>query len=774
MLWLNGRGRIAFVVLGAAMAVGGLSSAVQAATTALQEIIVTTNKRAEALHEVAASVGVVGGKVISELHVQDLTDLQDFVPSFTVQSTFGNWAVRIRGIGSGQDSIGFLSSVGIFNDGVYCGRSRCLEGGFLDVERVEIARGPQGALFGNSTIAGAISVISAKPTADLEGYLRSSYEFENDGYSASGVVSGPLTDSLRGRIAAKTEEVGGYVHNTYNGMDGPDSRKTAVRGSMAWDATDDVLFNLKVEHAKKDVDGNSNQPLSPGLFGALTTDPDVEFVKNDIRHVGNGPGGPTDYDDMDSTMAVLSMDAKLGSHTLTAIAGYMEFDYENFLDIDGVPEAFLTASLAEDYDQESLELRLLSPTGGRFEYIVGGMYHTSDSHTRQYSLYAFVPAPYYQDRQYRNNSDTWSLFGQLTWRVTDALQVIADLRYTDVEQDGTAWGLFPLVSDPSLNAAAPALYRMSENRQDDDLDPSIRLKYDFNDDIMLYATYATGSKPGGMRANDGNIGTELLAKADPAYYQTYLGQSTITPAEVAAGVHLAQGNGVLDFNGEDATSYEVGMKTLLAGGRVSLDVALFLMKFDDLQTSSYDGTAFVITNAASADIKGVEVESRWQVTDELSLQGSLSWLDAKYEKFLGGQCLVADAAGHFRDPTCVDGYADLSGVKLERTPDFEVTLGANYEKPITNAMLFRGMVSMYYSDDLSIRQDFHPLGVQDAYSKWDVRAGLASVDDTWEVALIGRNLGDEMVIQHAYEIAGTNFVSLADGRTVSLEGTWRF
>lgn len=745
----------------------------QVAQAALEEITVTTNKRDESLQDVPVSVGVVSGEIVTDLDIQDLTDLQAFIPSFTVQSTFGNWSVRIRGVGSGQTNLAFASSVSIFNDEVYCGRSRCLEGGFLDVERVEVARGPQGALFGRSTIAGAVSVISAKPTEEFEGYVRGAYEFENDGYNATGVVSGPFTDSLRGRLAVKSEKVGGYIKNTFDGSDEPEIDKFAIRGSLAWDATDDLLFNLKIEHAIKDEDGNPNQLANPGLFGMLTADPNAEFNVDDVRHVSTGTGIPG-FDDMDTTMAVLTMDATLGEHMLTAIAAHWELDYENYLDLDGVPEAFLAGGLSEDYDQQSLEVRLLSPEGQTLEYIAGVLYHKSDTRTRQRSLYGFLPVPYWQDRNYQSDSDMWSVFGQLTWNITDDLRLIADARYTDEEQDGTAWGLFPLASDPNQQSASPAEFRMSQKREDENFDPSIRIQYDLTDDIMVYGAYATGSKPGGMRSNDGNIGNQLLAVGDPAFYQTFLGQPTVTPAEVAAGVTLAQGNGVLDFEEEDADSFEIGAKMMFADGRASLNVALFSMDFDDLQTSSYDGTAFVITNAASAGIEGIEIEGSWQVVDALSLYGSMSWLDAEYDNFIGGQCLVADAAGNFQDPTCVDGFEDLSGTKLERTPDYEITLTADYEQPITNSLLLRGLVSMYYSDELSIRQDFHPLGIQDSYTKWDVRAGLASVDETWEVAVVGRNLGDEKTINHAYEIAGSNFVALGNGRTVSLEGTWRF
>ena len=148
----------------------------------------------------------------------------------------------------------------------------------------------------------------------------------------------------------------------------------------------------------------------------------------------------------------------------------------------------------------------------------------------------------------------------------------------------------------------------------------------------------------------------------------------------------------------------------------------------------------------------------------------MSWLDAKYDEFIGGQCLY-NPDGTLRDPDCENGQEDLSGTKLERTPDIELTLAGNWESQLTQSTLFRALLTFYYSDQLSIRQDFHPLGIQDSYTKWDLRLAVADIDNRWEVALLGRNLTDEFVIQHAYEVLSTNFVAYANGRTVMLEGT---
>jgi iron complex outermembrane receptor protein len=253
-----------------------------------------------------------------------------------------------------------------------------------------------------------------------------------------------------------------------------------------------------------------------------------------------------------------------------------------------------------------------------------------------------------------------------------------------------------------------------------------------------------------------------------------VGQPTVTPADMIAGLTLEQGNGIFDFEGEDATNYEIGAKGFFLDGRASLSAAVFVMQFDNLQTSSYDGTRFIIQNAASADVTGFELEGTWQATDKLQLSAAVGHTDAEYDEFLGAQCIVADAEGTLEDPSCVDGEEDLSGERLERSPEWEANVRGDWQSQLTENLLLLANVSMYYSSDYYVRQDFHPLGRQDSFTKWDARISLASVADTWELAFLGRNLTDERVIQHAYEVAGSSFVAESRGRTLGVDFTYRF
>ena len=446
--------RPAFYAVGYLMILGfpGVASA-SAGDAVLEEIVVTATKRTESLQDVPISIGVVTGEMIEQYDITNLQDLQSFVPNLTVQRTFGNWAVRIRGLGSGVTNLAFDSSVSVFSDGIYCGRSRCLETAYLDPGRVEVARGPQGALYGKSTIAGALGVFSARPTDTFESYLKGGYEFENGGYTTSGMVSGPLMEGVRGRLAGEYRDVDGWMNNPYGHDDEPSTEAWAVRGSIEWDVNEDSLLYLKLESFSSDMDGRSNQLVTPGTFGGLTSDPSAEYKRNSTRRVSTGTG-VEDYDNSDSLGFTAQFDTMLGEHTLSLIASYWDLDYENYLDVDGVPENFLNTTLSEDYDQQSFEARLLSPTGNQFEYIGGVMYHTSSTETGQHSPFGFFPAflapvPVGSNRVFERDSDTWSVYGQVTWNATDQLRVIVDARYTDEKQDAQG-RTFP-VSYPILS-----------------------------------------------------------------------------------------------------------------------------------------------------------------------------------------------------------------------------------------------------------------------------------------------------------------------------------
>ncbi len=765
----------------------------------LEEIVVTATKRASNVQDVPISIGVVTGEFIETFDVRDMSDVQNFVPGLQVQQTFGSWAVRIRGLGSGITNLAFDSSVPVYIDDVYCGRGKCMESAFLDMDRLEVARGPQGALFGKSTIAGAISAISARPTDEFEGQIKIGGEFEHGGYATTGFLSGALSDTVRARLAFRWDDLDGYTDNLATGVEDGDNETRAARLGLEFDLGDLTTLYVKAEAGDWQLIGRNNQLVRPGAMSASTTDPNREYESDDRRSVSTG-AEEEDFYDYEWSSLMLNLDSEVAGHGVKAVAAYWEYENEWFLDVDGHPEAILNTFLADEYEQTTAEFRILSPTDQDIEYILGAWYQNSELTTRQFSPFyplfwqallppflhpAINPAASGMDRNFTRDSDAYSVYGQLTWHMSSQFRAIVDLRYTDEQQDGigNSWPILFTGSTFTPERVARSTfghnteYLFYQDRSDDSLDPSLRLQWDVHDDLMVYGVYAKGSKAGGLKANDATLGAQLVARvaADPAYAQQFLGVSAITPADVAGGLTLSQGNGVFDFEDEEAESWELGLKTSLLDGAATMSAALFTTEFKNLQTSNYDGTQFIIGNAGSATVNGVEVEFSWQATENLRLHSSISYIDAEYDDFAGAQC-VEDAQGQPANADCDpdSGTENQEGEKLERSPDMEFNLSAMWESQLTDALRLQMTASVYYSDDYFVQPTQAIYATQDSFTKWDARIAVGANDDSWEVGVVGRNLGNEMTINHAYNIAGSQFRSLGIGRSVRVEALFRF
>ena len=677
------------------------------------EIVVTATKRASNLQDVPISVGVITGEMMDTFDVRDMSDVQNFVPGLQVQQTFGSWAVRIRGLGSGITNLAFDSSVPIYIDDMYCGRGKCMESAFLDMERLEVARGPQGALFGKSTIAGAINAVSARPTEEFEAQIKVGGELEYGGYASTGYISGAAYRQYSWATGISIRRSGRLYRQSVPWREDGDNETQALRLGLEFDAGDATTFYLKLEAGESETDGRNNQLVRPGAMSASTTDPRAEYRSDDRRSVSTGVE-KEDFYDYEWRSATFSVDTELAGHEIKGVLGYWDYDNEWFLDVDGHPEAILNTYLADEYEQSTAELRVLSPAGQTIEYIAGVWYQDSELTTRQFSPFyplfwqAILP-PFLQpfigpnatgmDRNFDRESEAYSVYGQLTWNITDRVRAILDVRYTDEEQEGvgTSWpieftgGTFNPARVAGGGFGHNAEYLFFQDRDDDSVDPSLRVQWDVTNDLMVYGVYAEGSKAGGLKANDGTLGDQLLQRvADPAYAQRFVGMPVVTAADVAGGLNLREGNGVFDFEDEEAESWELGMKASLFDNRASLAVALFTTEFTNLQTSNYDGTRFIIGNAGEATVDGIEVEFGWQVSSNLRLHSSISVYRRRVRRFrwcaVRGQFCRAAA-----NADCIGGRENQKGEPLERSPDMEFNLSAMWESQLTGALRPEGI-----------------------------------------------------------------------------------
>ena len=740
-----------------AVAVSAIALTTNAAT--LEEIVVTAQQRAESLQDVPVSVAAVTAKKISDSGIVDLQGLSELVPNFSINETGISTTVTIRGISSGINS-GFEQSVGMYNDGIFYGRDQLARVPMIDMERVEVLRGPQGILFGKNSIAGAVSQISAKPTDEFEGSVTALYEPDHGETDLRMVLSGPLTDNLSGRLAVMTRELDGYVKNTELGVDEQNEDEQVVRATLRWDVNDSVTATLKSSQSTFDVLGRNMEVYqSFGHLEALNSvynSPTAPWsVDTELNYIADNNGHFSNNEVNNSTLTV---DWDLEGLTLTSVTGYVDYEFTESCDCDFTGAPVFDAGRQEEYQQLSQEFRLTSDLGSNFDYIAGLFFQDTDlTYADQIqlpdptvvntalgllgagALQPFAPGSS-TDRTFNQEGEVIALFAQGTWSVSEALRLTVGGRYTEEKKDAnrqqrhkanaTFGGQYmPAVTADPVSGAYNVLYgifaieaydQINGKLDDSSFSPVVTMEWDANPDTMVYATWTKGYKSGGFDARsnghpDASVNNGLKSGA------------AIT--------------GSWEFANEEATSVELGSKMSLADGAAELSVAWYMTDYTDLQVSQFDGTlGFNVTNAGEAKVKGIEADGRWALTDNITLTGSVAYLDFNYEKFPNSQCYFQ------QEDTDGDKLCDAGGERKEFTPELQANLGAAWASEMSNGLELNASLDVSFMDEYLYAANLDPRSKQDAYSMVNARIALAGSEGAWELALLGRNLTDETVI----------------------------
>ncbi len=716
----------------------------------LGEIVVTAQKREQKLQDVPVSITAVTGEQIADLKVTDLRSIQSYVPNMAVLNSGVNPVVFIRGFGSGPNNVAFDQEVSVYLDGIYGGRGAQFSAPFFDLERMEVLRGPQGALFGRNTAAGAISLITARPTNTAEGYVTAGYDFERKGFDVSAVASGPLSETLSARLAGKVTRQDGYIHNDYNDRDEPLLRDVMGRLTLRWRPSSDVDVVFKNEYGKHQLKGGVT------VSGSLTEDVyDNDF--GDSRYISDNYAGAglDEGSGIKTWNSAINADIGLGSHTLSFVGGYSHFTTNRFTAYDEyAPDGTLPAAngnakfgngFPERFSQWSGELRLASPLSQFLEYVVGVYYDTSDYHLHQDSYYRNIAnLAGHQSTDFDQSGDTWSAFGQGTMNFTDALRLIGGLRYSKVKK--SAYFTQYTVSGSPLNPIGPD---RSGKLSEDYLDPSGTLQLDVSHDIMLYATIARGSKSGGFVSNTYNVAADGF-----------------------------------QFAPERSTNYEIGIKSTLGNGLATINLAAFQMDFTDLQQSAYDPDrrTFFTRNAAKARSKGVELEVQLVPADNFSINANLAYLDAKFIDYPGAPCLTYETVAQCNsaDPASLAAH-NIAGLPLQFAPKWSGNVGFRHRADLGNDMQLIAGANAQFRSKYFIADGYSPIwGVQDGWAKFDARVQFGPQDDRWNIALVGRNLSDVHTRGAAIRFPGSiTAVSrtlnwMDEYRSISVNGTFRF
>lgn len=795
--------------------------ALPASAAELEEVIVTATKRAESIQDVPISILAVSGDAIRENSITKMSDLTENLPAVTVaQNPIGNF-IFIRGIGSSTNQ-GIEQSVSIFHDGIYMGRHQLSRAPFMDLERVEVVRGPQSILFGKNTIGGALSLTTAKPSDEFEGSI-SAMAGEDGEQEINLVLSGGLSDTVRGRIAYRDYQHDGYLKNVMTGTDDPARDDWTARGTLQWDATDNMTVTAKYEKSEFVQNGALVQlavfdPFTPGAAATnglnaalvgIATDGGTESFDYERAVVNDGgalaglavpslaglPGFPDLAEGSNNEMqtGTLTFDWGLGEHTLTAITGYADYNYRDICDCDFAALPLIQVDAAEDFEQISQEVRLTSPGGETLDYIIGAyfhkadLYYTSDESFGSALLNPAAPPPnvtrsYFLEQE----QEQFALFGSFTYSFSDATRGTLGLRFTS--EDKTAnralgkrftagWDFGPLGAygdtiaeydrfqqvttavlggDP-LNAAlwegALGTYEhtiTNRKRSEEFVSWSLTVEHDLNDEIMLYGLVSTGVKGGGFDAR-------------------FLKNESLDPAVVP-------GSDKFEYQEEEATNFEFGVKSTLLGGAMNLNATIFHMEIDDLQVSIFDGaTAFLVDNAAQIEVQGLEADMNWAATENLTVGFAAAILNNEFKEFTNSPCWTIEAVA---DPVgCLSGK-DVSGQPNQFSPDFSANVKFDYLRPVGNSLEFRSTLNVNYSDGYFTAADLDPVyAFQDKWTKVDLRLALMGASDHWELAVIGKNLTDEKTSGNNNDqplVPGNGFASLDRPRSWAVQGTYRF
>lgn len=754
--------------------VAGLCAGADVATAAqLDEIVVTAQKREQALSDVPISIVSVSGEELRESGLDSLEDLSVNVPNFTFsEAASGSDNIFMRGVGSGIN-YGFEQAVGQVIDGIFYGRSRFGRGAFLDLERVEILKGPQGALLGKNTTAGAVNITTAKPTDELFGRLQATYFFEgSEGSEVDAAVAGPLGESIRGRIAARYEEKDGFVKNVVLNRDEQRSTQLDLRATLEADLGETVSATLMYQYGDSNKVGRVGQlsqcgallrnfdPDGPGpapsgaLFNQLVNAGE-DCTANYEHTVVNRRGGvvPQRFD-TEYQIGSLSIEWALGDLSLVSLTGVSDYEFLDDFDADWTPVTLAGVVTTEDYSQWSQELRLSGQVSEKLDLIVGAYYLSTDQKTDFRRDFVTLPPPLTPSGNLiatRQDAETYALFGQVTVGLSDSLDLVLGARYTDESKDvrqlQTPTALFtndPIVLVPPAGPGAGA-HAISAKRSESDFSPNIAFQWYPGDSVMVYVKGAKGFKGGGYDFQ--NDGPQAAAEAK------------------------------LEFDREDVTSFEAGAKLTLLDGSAELNVAIFQSEFNDLQVSTLDSSTitFNVGNAAAATTKGMELDFRWAVTERLKLTGAVAFLDASYDSFPGAPC----SATAILAQTC-SGSTNLAGKELPFSPEVSGFISVDYRAPLTGSMDFAAKLQATYSDDFALVLDLDEALYQRSYAKLDARLALASSEGKWEVALLGKNLTDKTTRNFGNDalggpfMLGTFFSHVEPPRTLALQALFKF
>ncbi|MEB2872658.1 TonB-dependent receptor [Pseudomonas rhizosphaerae] len=667
-------------------------------SVSLQAVTVTATRRAESLQKVPVAVSVVDGEQLERDNRNGVASIVQQVPSLNFRTGASNkdTSLFIRGVGTISTSPGVEPTVATVIDGVVYGRPGQATLDLLDLERIEVLRGPQGTLFGKNASAGVLNIVTKAPTEETHGYIDQSYYSGNESRTRFGIGGSLIPDTLKGSLTTLFGSYDGNVDNRANGHEVNGYNRKGVRGKLEFTPNDDLTLTLAADYMQSHDDapnGVVSKALTPAFAGALAP----------VSASGHSRDIASDYrshvEDINKGLSA-QLDWNLGDYTLTSITAWRGWDNTQWQDGDRLATITSAFPGTEDkgdlsYDQYSQEVRLASPKGEFVEY-VGGLFYMHGKDDETYRRTLVTPTGSQRGvADYTTTSDSYSAFGETTLNFTSRLRGIAGLRWThdDLEYDHRRVS----TSATTVSGIQPGT-RSSGSVDEDGWSGRLGVQYDLSDDVMTYVTYSRGYK-------------------GPAYNVFFNMQPRDTDA----------------LKPETSNTWEAGIKASAWDNRLTTNLAVFHSEYDNYQANFFDTVANqVVTrliNAGSVSTEGVELDYALQATQNLKLSGALAYTRARIDQF---SCPAGAAAS-----------CNVDGKTLPYSPDWKSYVRADYSIPLANGLDVELGTDYSWQSEVQYDISQNPDTKQGAYGIWNASIALADYTNGWRVALLGKNLADK-------------------------------
>jgi iron complex outermembrane receptor protein len=692
----------------------------------IDTIVVTATKREQTIIEAPISVSVVTEETIAKTGATNFEELQTLLPTVVfsnsqspVQSNVG-----IRGVSTAGGSAALEPSVGIYVDGVFTDRTAFGIGDFNDIARVEVLRGPQATVFGNSSPAGIINFVTKNPEDEFSGDFRVTLG-NFDRRQVSGTVTGPLIDDvLNWRVSGFVHKRDGYLENLL-GPDANDQNSFGIRTKFDFVSSDTFNALLTLEYSETDqnccvpVLTNVSQATIDRFATASTDFPyvgdGVAFPLNQVEDQVVAVDGRNQYQ-QDLFAAVLDLSWDIGEHELISVSSYRGIDQFSRTDIDFTGLDLLDfPSVERTNEQISQEIRLVSPSKSAFTYLLGAYYFEKEVeedsglviNEELAGLLGGNILPAFSPSGSKINNKNYALFGEGTLDLNAQWSITGGLRYNYDDKEIEAFAS-RLRADGSELSPTQTIPEEFQQRDGGELTGKFVVAYDWLNGWNSFASYTRGYKAFGIN-DDANL------------------QRNIPGASFF-------------FDSEIVDNYEVGTKGRVDALNTTLSIVAFRTEYSDFQslssfTDENDQLRFFLQNAASLTSQGVEADWASEIGEHWSFSGGLTYLNAEFDDY-------PDAEGP-------NGPLDLTGEPLRDAPDFSGSFVLGYDRPITSSLRLFAQTDAFHRTEVFTDQNLDPLEVQEAYTKYNARLGVGGIDGGWTLEVWGRNLSDEITFGRA-------------------------